>query len=533
LITLPQKHLTQPQYAAPVDYQGLGKGAQFVFNPAAGPIDLVTNRVWAFGGDTSVVSAQQGKAFNFVSEDYLEFTGYPEIVGNVGTMAIWLPRVGVDDAFGQIYLVESTAAYFNQVTPGGVVYFGGVGSSGALPLWFSSSNRSLVLTSDGTAGGTKCYVDGEDSGLTWGSPPGSWPAGDKQIRIGNYMNSTGFSTDGSMLSIAYESRVWGLAEARAFHDTHGNALYKSNARRIYLVPSGSGSTGTVAKTNANDTSVASGTTTVTGSLAKTNSNDTSVASGTTTVTGSLAKTNANDTSNASGSVGSAVSGSVARTNANDTSVASGTTTVTGSLAKTNANDTSVASGSTTVTGALARTNANDTCVASGAAGAISGTVAVTNANDTSAASGVVGSVSGSVARTNSNDTCSASGVSGVVIDADGGDDAPTRVIYKKRKKTLEEQPGKHLESIIAKAIKEVTGEPEEALPNGSKLAPVNALSPKSSVLPIIPKEPDISPEVHAEELEKVATLLAQYHEQVRHAQAHEDEELLMLIAEMF
>lgn len=129
---------------------------------------------------------------------------------------------------------------------------------------------------------------------------------------------------------------------------------------------GSGSTGTLARTNANDTSSASGTTTVTGALARTNANDTSAGSGTTTVTGTLARTNANDTSAASGAVGAEITGTVARTNANDTSTASGTTTVTGTLARTNANDTAAASGTAgTPTGTVNYTNRNDTLSAAG------------------------------------------------------------------------------------------------------------------------------------------------------------------------
>lgn len=128
----------------------------------------------------------------------------------------------------------------------------------------------------------------------------------------------------------------------------------------------------------------------TGTVATTNANDTSAGSGTTTITGALAKANANDAATASGSVGSAASGSVVVTNANDTSAAAGTTTVVGSLARTNSNDTSAASGTTTVTGTLARTNANDTATASGVAGAVTGTAAPTNADDTSAASGASG-----------------------------------------------------------------------------------------------------------------------------------------------
>lgn len=110
----------------------------------------------------------------------------------------------------------------------------------------------------------------------------------------------------------------------------------------------------------------------TGTSATTNANDTSSASGTTTILGASATTNANDTSAASGVVGSAVTGSSATTNANDASASSGTTTVRGTSATTNANDTSNASGwSGVVSGTSATTNQNDTSTASGvAAGAV-------------------------------------------------------------------------------------------------------------------------------------------------------------------
>lgn len=109
-----------------------------------------------------------------------------------------------------------------------------------------------------------------------------------------------------------------------------------------------------------------------------------VASG---ATGTLATTNANDTSAATGTT--TIVGTLARTNANDTSAAQGTTTILGTLARTNANDTSAAQGTTTVTGTLATTNANDTVVASGTGGSPTGTVAYTNNNDTIVASGTV------------------------------------------------------------------------------------------------------------------------------------------------
>ncbi|SHL43225.1 hypothetical protein SAMN05216428_102389 [Nitrosospira sp. Nsp11] len=208
-----------------------------------------------------------------------------------------------------------------------------------------------------------------------------------------------------------------------------------------IASAGAAVTGTVAYTNVNDTSSASGTTTITGSVAATNANDTSAAYGTTTVTGSSATTNANDTVSATGSpvivgtsattnandacsasgvVGSAVTGSVAYTNIDDTASASGTTTVTGSVAASNANDTSSASGTTTVVGFSATTNADDICAATGTveATAIVGTVAYVNIDDIANASGTT-TVVGSSFTTNTNDAVSAYGLvnNGTIVEA--------------------------------------------------------------------------------------------------------------------
>jgi hypothetical protein len=166
-------------------------------------------------------------------------------------------------------------------------------------------------------------------------------------------------------------------------------LARTNANDTSAASGATTIVGTLARTNANDTSAATGTTTILGALAKTNANDTSAASGTTTVTGTVSKTNNNDSVAASGSVGASVTGTLATTNANDTLAGTGTTTVTGTFAKTNANDASAASGTTTVTGTVARTNANDSVSASGIVGAPTGTVNYTNNNDTVVASGVV------------------------------------------------------------------------------------------------------------------------------------------------
>lgn len=135
--------------------------------------------------------------------------------------------------------------------------------------------------------------------------------------------------------------------------------------------SASGSTtivGTVSVTNADDTSSASGSTTITGTVSYTNLDDTSSASGSTTIIGTVSVTNADDTSTASGTVGGGVSGTVAYINLNDTSSASGFTTIVGTVSVTNNNDISTASGFVAVIGTSNTTNNNDICTASGTSG---------------------------------------------------------------------------------------------------------------------------------------------------------------------
>ena len=95
-------------------------------------------------------------------------------------------------------------------------------------------------------------------------------------------------------------------------------LFAPTRTRLVVAAAGGGATGTLVRTNAADTSAATGTTTVTGTLAKLGANDSSVAAGTTTVAGSLARSNANDSVTAAGAAG-AISGTVAVTNRNDTS----------------------------------------------------------------------------------------------------------------------------------------------------------------------------------------------------------------------
>ena len=283
-------------------------------------------------------------------------------------------------------------------------------SAGSLNNWYTVFVQHLDNRS------TYAWINGKPATTGQGSAHSSTFSTINEISIGAQHRSSGFLRQfkGNIEWAAILNLPVGANNVLT--DDYAEYLYESNypysleakPSRIFSAGTSSGSTGTVAVTNANDTSSASGATTVTGSVAKSNANDTSAASGTTTITGSLARTNVNDTSAASGTP--TVTGTLATTNANDTISASGSVgnSITGTVAYTNANDTLSASGTTTIVGTVSRTNANDTSAANGTTTVI-GTVSYTNANDTVTASGIAGTISGTVAYTNANDIATASG----------------------------------------------------------------------------------------------------------------------------
>lgn len=259
-----------------------------------------------------------------------------------------------------------------------------------------------------TSGGALSY-QWKDDGTNVGSNSNSYTTG-TLTNADQWAQITCVVTDdnGSATSTAAKLTVAFTVTGTGPRRRNIVGAYPVGTLRWLGVAAGSGSTGTLATTNANDTLAASGTNTITGTVARTNANDTLAASGSTTITGTVATTNADDTLAASGVIGGST-GTLSYTNANDTLAGVGTTTVGGTLARTNANDSLSASGSPIVSGTLATTNANDTLAATGT-NTITGTVATTNADDTLAASGAVGgTVTGAVAVTNNDDTLAASG----------------------------------------------------------------------------------------------------------------------------
>jgi hypothetical protein len=335
------------------------------------------------------------------------------------------------------------------------------------------------------------------SGAYWiAHPDASWPGTPTgaQIAAGKLSNNNAAAYAGS--EPAPTSGSGTITEATAITGLTGSTSYRiawvvydaasdtySNVVVGDVTTDAAAVSGTLATTNANDTSAASGTTTVVGTLARTNANDAVIASGTTTVVGTLARTNANDSVAASGFVGGAVSGTVAYTNANDTSAASGTTTVTGTVARTNANDSVAASGTTTVIGTVARTNANDSVAASGAAGAVTGTVAATNAND----------------------SVSASGTAGVLLqDTHDG-------FWRKQWKKIREREKKKIHAELIEEIEEIEEQIEEV--KAVQVVATKAIA-KAQYMPD-----------YSEQARIIAALIARRQELIE----QEDEELLLLL----
>jgi hypothetical protein len=233
-ILLPQRFWAQPQYPAPIDYGGLGRGVQLLFNPALGPVDLATGRVWTAGGDASVVAGQKGKAFAFDgTDDYYGYTGYPEITGNVGTFFLWCPIVGPADNNGHLFFGHSSpTVVWYQVSSYNSLFLLGTEGGGTIS-WYNTANRSLIFSSGGTAATAKAYLDGRDSGVVWGAAPTSWGVGNKNFNLGRYVGGSSWDFSGTILVAGYTSAVWGESEAREFHRNPW-ALFKAPARRLWV-----------------------------------------------------------------------------------------------------------------------------------------------------------------------------------------------------------------------------------------------------------------------------------------------------------
>lgn len=343
------------------------------------------------GGPKSQVS-KFGRAMGFgptyglgTTDSLAGSTLAPPTTGKRSIVAELNPKTSGGGTLGRVFqdasgsgLARGESFYLNAAT--GIVYAIFVTNAGGASQWPIPTPPALDTWS--VVGFSVEFVT---SAVTpgYGYINGKFVASGNNIAVAGTLPGTNPTTDLVLGNRASDGiRGWDGMQGLilifdGFLEAKDHASLAMNRRQVFLesraiwvgASSASGSTGTVAYTNANDTSAASGTTTVLGTLARTNGNDTSAAAGTTTVLGTLATTNADDTSVASGTVGAGGStGTVAVTNANDTAAAAGTTTVTGASATTNANDSVSAAGWVgSITGTLARANSNDTAAAYGVA----------------------------------------------------------------------------------------------------------------------------------------------------------------------
>ena len=235
VIILPSRFNKQPQYAASIDYAGLGKGIRILWNPAVGPVDLATGRTWFAGGNAAIERDKNGHVFTFDgADDYYGHTGYPEITSNVGSFFIWCPTVGAADKYGHILFgASSPFVVGHQINPAMQVHIGSSpASTGSLSSWFNTTNRSLVLVSGGTAATCRAFLDGKDSRLTWSGAPVAWGPGNKNFNLGRYIGGTSWDFGGTILIAGYTGKIWSDAESRAFHDNPWQ-LFKASPKKLW------------------------------------------------------------------------------------------------------------------------------------------------------------------------------------------------------------------------------------------------------------------------------------------------------------
>lgn len=364
-------------------------------------------------------------------------SGFTEIVNYVSTtdgfqkLKVAIKKLTAADS--GTYTASWTASHFNQAV---VTIVRGIDTTTALDVAINLAQNSTGTAypsnslTTATAGCAIVQVVANENTCT--SLP---PTGYTEQQESNYLKTN--------------TKIGGAAGSESIS---GGSVSASTLKLVALIAlrpaAGGGLTGTVAVTQASDTSAASGQLGYTGTAAATQAANTSAATGTVVnpVTGTAATSQANQASSATGQLG--YSGTSARTQANQTSTAAGqlgysgtatpaqaantssasgtfSTGISGSAAGTQAPNTSTASGQLGYSGSASASQAAQTSTATGtftSAGSFTGTAAVTQANQVGAASGKLG-YSGTAAPAQANNTPTASGT---VVNPVTGTAAPAQ-----------------------------------------------------------------------------------------------------------
>lgn len=251
-IILPDKLRTQPQRLARIDSSGLGKGVQFLFNPAMGARDIVTGRAWSKVNSPVIAAGRHGFEMQ-VAGSYYDYSGYPEITGSRGTFFAWLPVVGAPSSFGGIYFSSSSPIVFaHQITNGNLpILSTSLNGNVSVSPWFNTTGRALVASTDGTTSGTRLFIDGIDTNQTFTGSAANFGTGNKSLRLGGYAGGGSWDANCSILIAGYTTQLWGNNEAKAFYEDPWQ-IFQPQERRLWPTSAPAGSNGTVTYTNIND-----------------------------------------------------------------------------------------------------------------------------------------------------------------------------------------------------------------------------------------------------------------------------------------
>lgn len=536
VIALPQRHLIQPQYIAPIENSPLANGlvSAVIFDNPGSLVDRVTQAKYPVTSAATALEAP-GRVLRFTGTASYVNTGAQKIggvdlfasAGNPWSVVIYGRLISSAVSGSFIAKCGATAGnrqfqIYRDVTvanadPG--IYLRGtlndLNWDYNTELW-----HQYTVTWDGTT--AKAYGDSDRSATL---SVGAAAAESENIVFGARTGGTGFLLNGQLsYAYVYNRAISQEESLRLFRNPW--QIFKAPSRRIWVAastPSGDG------------VGSASGTSTVSG-VGASIASSIAASSGTSAVSG-VGSAVVESVGSASGT--SAVDGVGASSTGGSSGSASGTSAVLGVGASSAASD-GVANGVASVSGIGASTHAatgsaDGIATVSGVGDSVQAGSAVGSASGSSTVSGVGASVVAAVGSSSGSSTVTGRGAStgGEVEDFGGGDDAPI-IIRKRKKKTLREQPNKHLEHILNKAVEEFQGKVRTTL----KLKKNKELEVKKPVLGATPPEESNLGEFDAiktledseKDAEKVAQLLAVYQQQVAE---QDDEDLIMLIAEFF